>query len=80
MNQLIEVYGAPEAIRMDNGPEMTFETFTQWAKEKGIALLLFSLANPIRMHLLSGATEDLGMKFSMRIYSTQLQRLKRALR
>lgn len=29
MNQLIEVYGAPEAIRMDNGPEMTSETFME---------------------------------------------------
>ena len=31
MNQLIEVYGIPEAIRMDNGPEMTSQTFIEWA-------------------------------------------------
>ena len=82
MDQLIEVYGAPpEAIRMDNGPEMTSETFTEWAKEKGeLRCCLFSLVSPIRMHLLSGSTEALGMKFSMRIYSTQLQRHKRPLR
>lgn len=46
MNQLIEVYGAPEAIRMDNGPEMTSETFTEWAKEKGIALLFIQPGKP----------------------------------
>ena len=27
MDQLIEVYGKPHAIRMDNGPEMTSEKF-----------------------------------------------------
>jgi putative transposase len=27
MNQLIEVYGMPKAIRVDNGPEMTSESF-----------------------------------------------------
>jgi hypothetical protein len=43
---LIEVYGAPEAIRMDNGPEMTSETFTEWAKEKGIALLFIQPGKP----------------------------------
>ncbi len=77
MNQLIEVYGPPEAIRMDNGPEMTSETFTEWAKEKGMRCCLFSLASPIRMHLLSDSTEASGMKCSMPIYSTQLLRLKR---
>jgi len=37
MDQLIEVYGAPEAIRMDNGPEMTSETFTEWARKGNCA-------------------------------------------
>ena len=36
MNQLIEVFGIPEAIRMDNGPEMTSQTFIEWAEEMGI--------------------------------------------
>ena len=38
MDQLVEVYGAPVAIRMDNGPEMTAERFVEWAKSKGIEL------------------------------------------
>ena len=46
MKQLIEVYGAPQAIRMDNGPEMTSDTFTEWAKEKGITLLFFQPGKP----------------------------------
>jgi putative transposase len=46
MSQLIDVYGKPQAIRMDNGPEMTSETFTQWAKEKGIALLFIQPGKP----------------------------------
>ena len=46
MNQLIEVYGAPQAIRMDNGPEMTSDTFTEWAKEKGITLLFIQPGKP----------------------------------
>ena len=31
MSQFIEVYGKPQAIRMDNGPELTSTTFTEWA-------------------------------------------------
>jgi putative transposase len=38
MDQLIEVYGTPAGIRMDNGPEMTSERFVEWAKSKGIEL------------------------------------------
>ena len=46
MNQLIEVYGMPKAIRVDNGPEMTSESFIEWAKEMGIALLFIQPGKP----------------------------------
>ena len=46
MNQLIEVYGIPKAIRLDNGPEMTSEAFIEWAREKGIELLFIQPGKP----------------------------------
>src|SRR5574343_613547 len=46
MNQLIEVYGQPQAIRMDNGPEMTSTTFTEWAETQGIQLLYIEPGKP----------------------------------
>lgn len=36
MDQLVEVYGKPEAIRLDNGPELTAETFVEWAEQHGV--------------------------------------------
>jgi len=32
MNELIEVYGKPDAIRLDNGPEITSHKFVEWAE------------------------------------------------
>ena len=32
MSELVEVYGKPSAIRLDNGPEMNSHHFTDWAK------------------------------------------------
>ena len=46
MTQLIEVYGKPHAIRMDNGPEMTSEKFIEWAKEQGIVLMFIQPGQP----------------------------------
>ena len=46
LNQLIEVYGMPEAIRMDNGPKMTSQTFIEWAEEMGIELLFIQPGKP----------------------------------
>jgi putative transposase len=36
MDELIEFYGKPQAIRMDNGPEMTSAKFVSWAEQHGI--------------------------------------------
>jgi putative transposase len=46
MEQLVEVYGKPQAIRMDNGPEMTSQAFTDWAEQNGIQLLFIQPGKP----------------------------------
>ncbi|WP_428506805.1 IS3 family transposase [Roseateles sp.] len=38
MDRLVDWYGAPLSIRMDNGPEMSSHDFVEWAQRKGIAL------------------------------------------
>ncbi len=80
IDQLIEVYGAPEATRMNNGPEMTSETFMEWAKEKGIALLFIQLGKPNQNAFVERFNRSFRDELLDAIYSTQLQRLKRPLR
>ena len=46
MNQLIEVYGKPEAVRPDNGPELTADAFVGWAKEHGVKLMFIQPGKP----------------------------------
>lgn len=46
MEQLIEVYGKPQAIRLDNGPEMTSHGFTDWAEQHGVRLLFIQPGKP----------------------------------
>jgi putative transposase len=46
MSQLIEVHGKPQAIRMDDRPEMTADKFTDWAKENGMELLFIQPGKP----------------------------------
>ena len=46
MSRLIDWYGAPESIRMDNGPEMTSHEFTEWAASQGIQLRYIQPGEP----------------------------------
>jgi probable transposase len=46
MQELVEVYGKPEAIRLDNGPEMTSHTFVDWARDQGIRLMFIQPGKP----------------------------------
>lgn len=46
MNQLLEVYGRPQAIRLDNGPELTADAFVDWAKEHGVKLMFIQPGKP----------------------------------
>ena len=46
LNQLVEVYGRPEAIRLDNGPELTADAFVDWAEDHGVKLLFIQPGKP----------------------------------
>ncbi|WP_371416979.1 IS3 family transposase [Malikia spinosa] len=46
MEQLIEAYGKPQGIRLDNGPEMTSQGFTDWAEQHGVQLLFIQPGKP----------------------------------
>ena len=46
LEQLIEIYGRPAAIRCDNGPELTSYAFTDWCKAKDIALRFIQPGKP----------------------------------
>ena len=46
MDELIDFYGKPRAIRMDNGPEMTSDLFVSWAEEHGIELRFIQPGKP----------------------------------
>jgi putative transposase len=46
MEELIEFYGKPKAIRMDNGPEMTSAKFVSWAERHGIELRYIQPGKP----------------------------------
>jgi putative transposase len=46
MNQLIELHGKPEALRLDNGTELTSHAFGEWAKEREIELRFIAPGKP----------------------------------
>lgn len=46
LEQLIEVYGRPAAFRLDNGPELTAQVFTDWCHEHEIALRYIQPGKP----------------------------------
>lgn len=46
LDQLLEVYGKPEAIRLDNGPELTASLFTDWAEQHGVKLMFIQPGKP----------------------------------
>ena len=46
LEQLVEMFGRPEAIRLDNGPELTAEAFVDWAEKNGVKLLFIQPGKP----------------------------------
>lgn len=46
LQQLIEMYGKPRALRLDNGPELTSVAFTEWCGARGIEVRFIQPGKP----------------------------------
>ena len=46
MEQLVELHGKPDALRLDNGSELTSHAFVDWAKDPRIALRFIGPGKP----------------------------------
>ena len=46
LEQLEEIHGLPEAIRLDNGSELRSTIFMEWCMEKGIELKFIQPGKP----------------------------------
>jgi putative transposase len=46
LEQLLLLYGQPQALRLDNGPELTAEAFTAWCEAHDIALRYMQPGKP----------------------------------
>ena len=47
-DQVIALYGRPDAIRIDNGPELTSQTLTEWAAARDITLIYLQPGKPVQ--------------------------------
>jgi putative transposase len=48
LSQLVALYGRPMALRLDNGPELTAQAFTDWCQQHGIGLLYIQPGKPVQ--------------------------------
>ena len=46
LDELVDLYGRPGAIRCDNGPEFLSQAFTDWCAAKGIKILYIQPGKP----------------------------------
>ena len=46
LDELVEVRGAPQRLRLDNGPEFISAALKQWAKQRGVELVHIQPGKP----------------------------------
>ena len=48
LDQLLAHYGRPQALRLDNGPELTAQVFVDWCDRHGLARLYIQPGKPVQ--------------------------------
>ena len=62
LGQMIDLHGRPRAIRCDNGPELTSQTFTDWCRNRTSRSASSSRASPTRTPTSSASTGPIARK------------------
>jgi putative transposase len=48
LSQLVALYGRPDRLRLDNGPELTSQALTEWCAQRGIGLHYIQPGKPVQ--------------------------------
>jgi putative transposase len=48
LSQLMALYGRPDRLRLDNGPELTSQVLTEWCAQHGIGLQYIQPGKPVQ--------------------------------
>jgi putative transposase len=48
LGQLVALYGRPDRLRLDNGPELTSQALTDWCAQRGIGLQYIQPGKPVQ--------------------------------
>jgi len=48
LSQLVALYGRPDRLRLDNGPELTSQVLTEWCAQRGIGLQYIQPGKPVQ--------------------------------
>jgi putative transposase len=48
LSQLVALYGRPDRLRLDNGPELTSQALTEWCAQRGIGLQYIQPGKPVQ--------------------------------
>ena len=48
LSQLVALYGRPDRLRLDNGPELTSQALTEWCGQRGIGLQYIQPGKPVQ--------------------------------
>ena len=78
LEQVVAWRGRPQAIRLDNGPELIAEQFMTWCEDRGIELRYIQPGKPDQNACIGASIEPIAPKFLMPTCSSRSNRSGRS--
>jgi len=77
LDEIVAVHGCPSAIRVDNGPEFTAQSFVDWCTEHSVAIHYIQPGKPDQNAYIERFNRSRRTEVLTRISSNRLQNCKR---